>query len=45
MELGPRAHLELRPLIESTTLQNAEEDEGGEQRQELLGQLPQVLFY
>ena len=55
MELGPRSHLELRSLIESTTLTMADEsEENGDNeskgqlddiRQELLGQLPQILFY
>mmetsp|Transcript_25223 Transcript_25223/g.42551 ORF Transcript_25223/g.42551 Transcript_25223/m.42551 type:complete len:226 (+) Transcript_25223:137-814(+) len=46
VELGPRAHLELRPLIESTTLQMVVGEEGdGDLAQELLGQLPQIIFH
>ena len=44
VELGPRAHLELRSLIESTMMQMADKDDE-DSGQELMAQLPQILFY
>ena len=41
-EIGPRGHIELRPLFESA-IDSAEEDE--QAKEERVRSLPQILFY
>lgn len=59
MELGPRAYMELRGLIEKASLQAVDDEEEQEEeqeqgrtqaqrdelRQEILRELPQMLYY